>query len=86
MIISGYDIGEFTIRNREDFSIKQAVQHHYGILFCGLYYAGQNVVMLGINNYLVELDLDKMDFTKMVKTLRYVYHIEKVNDETFLAG
>ena len=31
-------------------------------------------------------DLEKMKIIKNVKTMNYVYHIEKVNHETFLIG
>ena len=55
-------------------------------MLCGLCYPEQKVVFLGINNNLVELDLEKMEITMNVKTINYVYHIEKVNDETFLTG
>ena len=55
-----------------------------GYLNCGLYYPEQKLVVMGIDKNLVEFDLDKMNFTKNVITTKSVFHIEKVNDDTFL--
>ena len=41
---------------------------------------------MGIDNNLVEFDFEKMKITKNVKTSSYVFHVEKINDETFLTG
>ena len=40
--------------------------------------------MLGIGYNLVEFDYKQLKFTKNVKTMDSVYHIERVNDDTFL--
>ena len=42
--------------------------------------------MLGIWYNLVEFDFKRMKITKNVRTKEDVYHIEKINDETFLTG
>ena len=42
--------------------------------------------MLGLYEILVEFDFERMKITKNVKTNDQVWHIEKINDETFLTG
>ena len=42
--------------------------------------------MLGILDNLVQFDFERMEITKNVQTNKNVFHIEKVNDETFLTG
>ena len=42
--------------------------------------------MLGISDNLVEFNYENMKITKNSKTKYPVYHIENVNDETFLTG
>ena len=53
---------------------------------CGLYYTGQHVVKLGIEENLVEFDFEKMNITKKIKTKDFVLCIKNVNDDTFLTG
>ena len=42
--------------------------------------------MLGVDHHLVEFDLEKNKITKNVETNNTVFHIEKINDDTFLTG
>ena len=87
MIISDHEFNKFTIRNRSDLSVIKIIKHNFGELNCGLYYPEQNVVVLGISKNLVEFDFEEdMKITKNYKTKSFVYHIEKVDDETFLTG
>ena len=86
MIISDHGKNVFTIRNRSDLSVIKTIEHDFGYLSCGLYYPEQKVVVLGIDYHLIEFDFEQMKITKNVKTKSIVYHIEKVNDETFLTG
>ena len=41
---------------------------------------------MGIDYHLVEFDYEKMRITHNAKTKNLVYHIEKVNNDTFLTG
>ena len=91
MIICNDIVDKFTIRNRKDLSIIRTVEHEYGNINCGLCYPDQTIVVLGIHNNLVEFDYDQMKFTKKVIAndsvlYRLVFHIERVNDDTFLTG
>ena len=51
-----------------------------------MYYPEQKVVVLGINDNLVEFYFEKMKIKKNLRTKKWVFYIEKVNDETFLTG
>ena len=86
MIISDHDLNKFTIRNRSNLSVIKTIHHRFGHLWYGFYHPGQKIVTLGISDNLVEFDFEKMKFTKKTKTLSSVFHIEKVNDESFLVG
>ena len=86
MIISG-DIGDkFTIRNRYDLKVLKIVDHNFGYLYCGLYYPEKKNVIMGISYNLIEFDYEQQKITKNVRTEDIVYHIEKVNDDSFLIG
>ena len=41
---------------------------------------------MGLDNNIVEFDIDNMKITRNAKVKDFVLHIEKVNDETFLTG
>lgn len=84
MIISDYEWNKFTLRNRKDLSVIKTIEHDFGSLRCGICYSKNKVVILGIGWNLVEYDFEQMKFIKNAKTFAYVYHIEKVNDDTFL--
>ena len=86
MIISDYGRDKFSLRNREDLSVIKTIKHTFGFLRNGLYYPEQKVVVLGIDNKLVEFDLENMKIIKNVKTMNSVLHLEKVNDDTILIG
>ena len=62
------------------------VKHNFGLLHCGLYYPEQKTVVLGIEQNLIEFDFEKMEIARNIKAKEQVYHIEKVNDDTFLTG
>lgn len=53
---------------------------------CGLHYPLKNEVVLEIGYNLVVFDLKNMKMTRNADTKSIVFHIEKVDDETFLTG
>ena len=49
-------------------------------------YPEQKIVILGIDARIVEFDYAQMRIVKNLRTEEDVFHIEKVNDDTFLTG
>ena len=86
MIISQNIDHRFTIRNRLDLSVIKTVEGDFDSITCGLCYPELKIAILAVYNHLIVFDYEKMIITKKIRTLNFVFNMEKVDDEFFITG
>ena len=78
---------KLTLRNRKDLKVIKTIHNKYGLLYCGLNYPEEKIIILGISWNLVRFNYKEMRITEKVNTKDVdVLQIVKVNETTFLIG